>query len=369
MTLRVAFDDQIFAIQDYGGISRYFHELAVRISAAADVDLRIFAPVYRSRFLRESRCALQITGAYCPRVPKTDRLMVMLNRTLARPLIRSFRPQVVHETYYPALPTTPAGACSIITVHDMIHEKFPATIPNHDHTARHRASAVARADRIICISHATKQDLVDLLGVDSKKVVVIHHGVSPLGTESPTDAEACPERPYLLYVGQRGGYKNFTRLLQAFAASRLKAECRLVCFGGGAFNREELQAFRNIGLERGQVLHREGSDDVLANLYRHALALVYPSLYEGFGMPPLEAMSSGCPVLCSNTSSLPEVVADAALMFDPGSVEEIRDALERMVDDGGLRLQLIQRGLERSRRFSWDRCAEQTLDVYRSLAG
>ena len=175
--------------------------------------------------------------------------------------------------------------------------------------------------------------------------------------------------PFLLYVGNRGGYKNFLRLLEAYGTSpQLKMGYELICFGGGAFHADELETMRTLGLVSGQVSQLGGDDQMLAKLYEHASAFVFPSLYEGFGIPPLEAMSHDCPVVCSNTSSIPEVVGDAGEYFDPADTESMRAAIERIVTSDSHRNLLIAKGRERLKHFSWDRCAIETLDIYRKLA-
>ena len=177
-----------------------------------------------------------------------------------------------------------------------------------------------------------------------------------------------PAAPYVLFVGQRSGYKNFEALLRAFAASeRLKGDLRILCFGGGPLSTAELSLASELGLGSHHLSQLRGSDKLLGNAYAHAIALAYPSLYEGFGFPPLEAMSAGCPVLVSNTSSLPEVVGDAAIKFDPKNIEELRTAIERVTVSDEVRRELIAAGHERRKQFSWPRCVERTIDVYRKL--
>ncbi|MDP9052031.1 MAG: glycosyltransferase family 4 protein, partial [Acidobacteriota bacterium] len=172
-------------------------------------------------------------------------------------------------------------------------------------------------------------------------------------------------RPFLLYVGSRLTYKNFERLLEAFAASPLlKNDFDLVCFGGGAFTSKEISLFQQLGLSDECCCQVSGDDATLAALYGSARAFVYPSLYEGFGIPPLEAMSFNCPVVCSGLSSIPEVVGNAAEMFDPYDPESIQKAIERVATDEVLRETLVSRGRERVKQFSWERCAKETLDVY-----
>ncbi len=174
--------------------------------------------------------------------------------------------------------------------------------------------------------------------------------------------------PYFLYVGQRSGYKNFARLLNAYASlPRIRNEFDLISFGTNAFTPQEKEAIHSLGLDPMRVRHLSGDDASLAYLYRKATAFVYPSLYEGFGLPPLEAMSLGCPVLCSNTSSMPEVVGDAGLFFDPLDSEAIRQAMESVASSLELRRDLISRGTQRVKSFSYDRCAAETLAVYGSL--
>jgi glycosyltransferase involved in cell wall biosynthesis len=206
-----------------------------------------------------------------------------------------------------------------------------------------------------------------MLDVDPAKTSVIHHGFALTVPAAIATFEA-PPRPFLLFVGKRCGYKNFAGLLQAFAgSSTLRRDFDVVCFGGGPFNSADHMAVRQAGLRPHQVHQRGGSDAVLAELYRRARAFVYPSFYEGFGIPPLEAMSFDCPVVCSDASSIPEVVGDAALMFDAHDPEAIRQCLEQVVADEALRKELVAQGRRRLEKFSWGRCARETLSVYKQL--
>jgi len=158
------------------------------------------------------------------------------------------------------------------------------------------------------------------------------------------------------------------RLLEAYATSKpLVDNFALVCFGGRPLQTEELRAMHHLGLKPGKVLHFSGSDKILASLYRKAHAFVYPSIYEGFGIPPLEAMAHDCPVICSHTSSMPEVIGKAGEYFDPRNIESIRGAIERVVSSSCRRNTLIQNGRDRLKMFSWDQCAAETYAVYRKL--
>jgi glycosyltransferase involved in cell wall biosynthesis len=178
------------------------------------------------------------------------------------------------------------------------------------------------------------------------------------------------EKPFLLYVGYRGGYKNFAALLRAYARSPLlRREFLVVCFGGGRFKERELRQISEQNVQRDNVRYLSGSDDLLAALYAAAAALVYPSLYEGFGMPPLEAMSMGCPVVCSNASSLPEVVGEAAEFFDPLREDDLVAAIERVVTSDERRQALVASGRDKCAMFSWQRCVEETMAIYENRLG
>jgi len=188
------------------------------------------------------------------------------------------------------------------------------------------------------------------------------------------DEDACTteesnQRPFLLYVGLRDGYKNFKRLLRAIASSpQIMKEFDLLAFGGGAFNTAEQDLIKGLGFGVGQVKQLSGGDTVLNSLYKNAAALVYPSTYEGFGLPPLEAMSHQCPVISSDTSSMPEIIAEAGQYFDPHSIESMTCAIEAVVLSTSRTQELIKLGSARQKLFTWERCAQETLSVYLSLA-
>jgi glycosyltransferase involved in cell wall biosynthesis len=364
--INVIYDHQIFWWQQHGGISRYFYELAKRVASSADFTASVLAPLYINQYLREG--GVNVSGVHVPSIPKTRRMMSAANRSAASILFKFLRPTLVHETFFQATSRAPKSCPAVITVHDMIHEKFVTRQLASDRITAQKRAAVQRADRIICVSESTRADLIDMFDPNPAKVTTIHHGFA-LNTSTVPAAVPKPGKPFFLYVGMRAGYKNFARLVLSYASSsKLSAEFHLCAFGDGPFSRSEMDFIRAAGLREGQVSHFSGDDGLLRHLYANAAALVYPSLYEGFGIPPLEAMTVGCPVICSNVSSIPEVVGDAGLYFDPSSVEAMRDAMERLVSSSRIRTDLIARGRERSKLFSYDRCAEKTMDVYREVA-
>lgn len=361
--MRIIFDHQIFSQQEYGGISRYFVELANQLALMKDTQVRVMSPVYVNAYLAARLPEVQLVGIKLPLIKRTGRIYRAINLALAKPLAGLYRPDLVHETYYAGQVRVPKGCKRVLTVYDMIHERFPADFPAHDTVAQDKVAAVRRADHVICISEHTRQDLIRLHGVAREKTSVIHLGFSLSQGNVPVVPPV--GRPFLLYVGARAGYKNFTGLLQAYAASPdLFKNYQLIAFGGGGLTVAELDLARRLGIPDGQLVQLAGGDDVLAGLYRQAAAFVYPSLYEGFGIPPLEAMSFDCPVVCSNTSSIPEVVGDAALLFDPMSPERMAEAICAAVGEAATRQRLIAQGRQRVKQFSWAACAQQTMSIY-----
>jgi glycosyltransferase involved in cell wall biosynthesis len=288
-------------------------------------------------------------------------------------IARAFKPDVVHNTYYiPVKP--PTGARGIVTIYDMIHERYPKYFAASPLVSRLKAASVAAADHVICISESTRRDVLATYDIPEQRVSVTHLGFDPLGSlltsESSSDFKVRvlgADAPYLLYVGSRVNYKNFGGLLEAYSASAfLRTNFSLLCFGGGGFTSAERAAISKMGVE-GRVRYLGGSDAMLAASYAHASLFVCPSFYEGFGIPVLEAMSLECPVACSNSSSLPEVVGDAATLFDPADRDSIRSVLEAVLDSPSAATALKERGRIRRQLFSWRSCAENTIGIYRRV--
>ena len=333
------------------------------------LDVSIVSPLFANSYLKTAPEALKIVGVPIRHIQGTGRIVLAINSVLVRPVMRRLSPDLVHETYYSRRRVAPRGAKVVLTVYDMIHERFRQNFPSDDATSHDKALAVERADHIICISEQTRQDLVEVLNVNPAKTSVVHLGfaLTNRGTRPPP-VRAPGQRPFVLYVGHRGGYKNFSGLMVVYAGSAtLREAVDIVCFGGGAFSRDEVAALKQSGLAADRIRQVSGDDALLEAYYRAAVALVYPSLYEGFGIPPLEAMSFDCPVTCSGVSAIPEIVGDAGELFDPYDLDSMRTAIERVVSDDALRQRLVSRGRERIKNFSWARCAQETLDAYRRV--
>lgn len=364
--MRIAFDSQAFVLQSYGGISRYFTDLAKGLRDESQ-DVCIFANAHRNYYLNEISEDLK-DASFLKSYPRYAwRLFYFYSQMMSRYKIAKWKPDLVHETYYSRIGSSPQNCPTVLTIYDMIHEIFNKDLSFFDGTIKAKKCSIDRADKIICISESTRQDLLRIYEVDPSKVSVVHLGFK-LFHKSPGPPVALTElhKPFLLFVGIRFGYKNFLGLLRAVSTStRLLQDFEIVAFGGGKFSAQELQSIHSLGFRADQVKHIEGGDDKLACLYEAATAFIYPSLYEGFGLPPLEAMSLGCPVVASQVSSMPEILGDAAYFFDPSSSEDIRRSIEQVVYYGTKSAELKQLGKHQSSIYSWERCAVETLKIYR----
>ena len=249
----------------------------------------------------------------------------------------------------------------IFTVHDLIHLRV------HEATDRTKKlyyqfvvlPAARRARRVLTDSNYTHAQIVEWTGIAADKVVVV--GMGAADTFTPEGWRYDAGSPYFLYVGNRKPHKNVGRLLEAYARSTASAEVRLLLAGVPDEETQRRIHRQRLGERVGFV--EAGDDETLAALYRGATALVFPSLYEGFGIPALEAMASGTPVIASETTGLGEMVGNAALRVDPLDTEAIAAAMDRLADGASLRDELRRRGLERSGRYTWDRTAARIAEV------
>jgi len=365
--MKIVYNHRVFWNQRYGGISRYHVRLAEELYTLGE-DIRIIAPFHRNEFLKEAPGCI-VKGKYLKKDPdKTKIFYEVYNRLFFENYIRIQRPDIVHETYYSPGLSAPRGMPIIITVHDMTHELFPEEFVENDKNSKNKCVTVNRADHIICISQNTKKDLIRLFNVPEQKISVVYNGYEYLDV-SDQEGMLNFSFPYLLFVGSRYNYKNFDRLLEAYESSKLlKNDFKLIAFGGGDFTPSELHKIKEYGLTE-KVMQVSGDDHLLGNLYKHASALIYPSLYEGFGMPPLEAMAQNCPVIASNTSSIPEVVGNAGELFDPLDIDSMRYSIEKVLYSDHLRDKLINLGHKQIKLFSWEKCAIETRKVYQKVIG
>ena len=360
--MRLAFDEQIFVAQHYGGISRLFAELSKQFlrDDALEVDLLpLDAPVVNRYLLDEPHLR--------------DRLKVTDAGTTVAALARYFvrmRPRtsvdVIHNTFY--LPHGLAGypkARRVVTVHDMIPELLPKSRRRLDFITLKRRYVMS-ADHVICVSEATRNDMLRVYGDIKAPISVVYHGVDPIFRPGDPRVPGLPDR-YLLFVGNRGQYKDANVLLKAFASLRAKDDnLALVFTGGGAFSRAERAQHQELRIAD-RISQVSLKDTVMSGAYGNALMCVFPSRFEGFGLPALEAMASGIPAVVARATSLPEVGGDAAAYFEPGRADQLADLISEILGDSALRTRMVAAGLERAGQFTWATAAERTADVYRSM--
>lgn len=356
-------DEQIFAIQAFGGISRMFAELARQYVhlGVSDVELIPFSAPIVNRYILDNEEVSRALGAH-----EAKNQWSALARYFARIRVHP-EVDVIHNTFYLPHGLAPTrGAGRVVTVHDMIPELLPGTRRRLDLLTLKRRY-VDNADHVICVSEATRRDLLRVYPEVSAGVSVVHHGVDERFRPGESALHDLPER-YVLMVGHRGQYKDGVILLKAFAriADRFP-DVQLVCIGGGPFTRQERTLITQAGIE-GRVTHDVLSDPRMPAAYGNALAFVFPSRFEGFGLPALEAMACGAPTILADATSLPEVGADAALYFPVGDDAGLASVLADVLANEAVRLDLRERGLRRAKDFTWIRTAEATANVYRDVA-
>jgi glycosyltransferase involved in cell wall biosynthesis len=362
--MRVLYDHQVFSLQDAGGASRYHFELIRNLQGLDEIAIEALLGLHGSvmRFSSLQQVRTRVLGRRTTMKPGLSRYAINeLLSAVAAPL--RGRVDIYHPTLYRALPWVRRRGV-VVTHHDCTHERFPHLFPNAASIMATKRKLFGQADAIVCVSASSQRDLLHFYDVPEAKTHVIHHGFAPLGlVESGVEAGA----PYLLYVGSRASYKNFGLLLEAFSRSGLAGSYRLLAVGGGEFTTQEQGQIASLQLTGSITLAPKADDATLARAYRDAALFVYPSMYEGFGFPPLEAMSMGCPVLVNRTSSLPEICGDAVFYFDSSDQEELSQRLQSIVKDKQGLADKRKLGEQQVKLYGWSRCAHATLAVYRQV--
>jgi glycosyltransferase involved in cell wall biosynthesis len=357
-TIRVLYDYQTFHAQRFGGISRYFCEIARHASNVEPLTAVRFS---MNQYIRHS----DIKG-HTPIPMRPYKIMSgmfrNINRKASLQALNRGDFDLFHPTYYnpyflDALKEKPF----VLTIHDMTHERFPQYFVG-DPTPSYKKLLAAKAKRIIAISECTKRDIMEHLDVPEEKIDVIYHGLDPQPLAEGRPAGLPDE--YILYVGDRRGYKNFELTVEGFARLAQSHPDMHLVLTGRRLSKGEKELLLRHGVAQRVTLMSDISDTVLSQLYRNARLFVYPSLYEGFGIPILEAFAQQCPVVLSRASCFPEVAADAAEYFDAHSVDEMVAAMEHVLSDADYRRRLTEKGAERLHLFTWEETARRTEQTY-----
>lgn len=331
----IVYDGIINSLQLHGGIGVLFHELNKRMGKD------------RAKYYM-----------YNKSVGAADNTIFLAPRILER--YREFNVKlsecdVFHSTYY-RLPTNKKLPV-VTTVHDFTYERFVKGPAKWVHSWQ-KNRAIRNSDLVICVSHNTAKDLQKYCPINPKKIRVIYNGVSD--SYHPLDGISSEKSQDVVFVGARSGYKNFTLAVESVATV---PNLQLKIVGGGKLSEDEIKHLDAYLPNRYQWLGRL-SDEELNQTYNKAYALLYPSSYEGFGIPVIEAMRAGCPVIAVNVSSIPEVAGNAAILVDKATVTAFSEALIQLP---AIRQQLISTGFTQAAKFSWERCFEETLEVYNEL--
>jgi glycosyltransferase involved in cell wall biosynthesis len=369
--MRILYDHQIFESQKFGGISRYFAEL-IKHNPLAELSIKYSDNIYlREEYFKKKRLC-QLNYLYDNFFPNFNfkgkgRLFKYYtkffkedNRLISIKYLKKSNFDVFHPTYFdPYFLEYLKKKPFVLTVHDMIYEIFPQYFLDDNITVPHKQCLIPKADAIIAVSENTRNDILRFFPDLTEKIKVIYHGFY---FQQLSNKE---KKNYILFTGSRGRYKYFDTFVQAIAPLLIKNNLRLVCTGE-PFNNNEKDLFDHLRITD-RITGKFVSDNELIKLYSEAIAFVFPSLYEGFGIPVLEAFASCCPAIISNTSSLPEIGGDAAIYFDPYSIDDMRTQIDRVISSPALQNKMIEKGKERVKQFSWKKCAEETMEVYKKL--
>jgi glycosyltransferase involved in cell wall biosynthesis len=374
--LQVIMDGIIFELQSQGGISRIFQEILPRM---CELDDSFWVTLFGDKHTKQP----------LPEHARIKTVSISTYRQFLRPgsiwmpVISQLRDsarqrrlgngygKIWHSTYY-TFPKNWAGR-QVLTIHDMIYELFIDLFNSRDdHWVRtYKRLCIQNADIVICVSESTKNDMVDYYQLKDKEIRVIYSAYSPVFKPiniAEVNTAFGYKKPFLLYVGRRLRHKNFVQMLRAYSVWQSRNAVDLFIVDRDPWSNQEIKLLEELGI-RGSVQLQLGiNDQELCQLYNQAEAFIYPSLYEGFGIPLLEAMACGCPVIASRIPSTFEIAGEVPIYFEPNSIDGLHESLDAAINSGKDTLR-VQQGLEKVRGFSWERTAQKTLDVYREVSG
>lgn len=360
--VHVALDEQIFAIQPYGGISRLFYEKASAFVRDPTLGIQLeplSAPVVNEYLLGDPELALVLQATRS----RNPYAALASNFTRRR---RNNNVDLVHNTFYlPRGLEDHKAARRVVTIYDMIPELLPKTRRRMDFiTEKHKY--VQNADHIICISESTRNDLLRFYPEIHSPITIAYPGVGAAFTTDPQPASSLPEN-YVLHVGNRSSYKDGETLFRAFASIAGDfPQVTLFLVGGGPLSKQERDLCNSLGILQ-RIEQRSLPEEGVAAAYAHALITVFPSRYEGFGLPAVEALACGSPLVLADTSSLPEVGGAAARYFPPGDIPTLAQLIGSLLSNDTVRCEFREAGIEQSKKFTWHGYAESNAIAYQNV--
>lgn len=371
LVMKIVLDPEIFQLQKYGGISRYYTELFSILKPTNTVII----PFYKTDNIYYNKSPLvnlrQKIYLYYLRIlsklkkrnfeNSSFRNDKYLKQTLSHQQYDLFIPTYYNPYFIEKIGSKPY----VLTVYDMIHELFPEYFAGDTlKVVENKKYLMERATKIIAVSYNTKKDIIKIYPhIDSCKIEVVYHGCSI--NISNSIKNELPEN-YILYIGKREGYKNFIFLVESIKDLLLiESNLFLICAGGGEFSSAEKLLQKNLGLEK-KVIQMDFAEEELSCFYKQAKCFVFPSLYEGFGIPILESMKCGCPVVLARHSSFPEVAEDAGIYFELHNHKDLSDKICLLLENYNLRREYSLKCVEQVRKFTWEKAANECMSIYKS---
>jgi glycosyltransferase involved in cell wall biosynthesis len=366
--VKVLYDHQCFVQQQFGGVSRYHYQLIKELNKLQDVEATLSLK-YSNNFYITEDISLGVKKFFPNHKFYFKRTILdHINRISTNKDLDSSNYDIFHPTYFnPYFLNHLNNKPFVLTVYDSIHEKYPEIINVIDKTLEHKKLLLSKANLIIAISESTKNDLIQIYNIPPEKIEVTYLAASINKSLASTILKVDLPEKYILYVGNRDFYKNFNNFILAVEPLlKEHKDLLLICAGGSNFSNEEKRFFHSKELEN-KILHKDADDVTLATLYANALAFIFPTLYEGFGIPALEAMNCDCPVVMSNTSSLPEVGGDAAIYFDPTKTDDMTEKIGSVIFNKEIREGLVKKAAVQRNKFSFEKTALDTKKIYEKL--
>lgn len=368
IAMKILFDHQIFTMQAHGGISRYFSKLFEKSLTECDIECQLGFIYSKNEYIKRHFGKLSNRLAKF-QFRKEKHLRKWLNKARSINSLKKDQYDIFHPTYFSPYFLKYIGSKPfVLTIHDMIPEHFKDFFPPSFQIPEQKKVLAEKAEKIIAVSENTKRDILDLLPVKEEKVSVIYHG-GGISTQPYCPPQIHIPDSFILFVGARNDYKNFKRFINAVKdILTTNNDLYLICCGGGPFSNSEKKEIEVLKIENKIILLNSVKDNFLAYLYSMATAFVFPSLYEGFGIPILEAFRYQCPVLLSDIAVFREVAGDNALYFNPKSESSIKKSILEITCNDSLRKKLKKNGSNRVKNFSWQKTLSKTKELYKSVA-